>query len=145
MRGWFKCCILAGWLGKEEILEMQKHTRVQTTTDESPFAQWQMHRLDSFPAINLKGPSHNVAEDLPATETCKCFIGIVWHPERRRMRIGGVWLSFRSPSSIISKPNHLEKSLKAWWKLEWLSLSLRPSLMSQCHLPFHVHVHAWFS
>lgn len=54
-------------------------------------------------------------------------------PERRRMRTGGVWLSFRSPSSVISKPDHLEKSLKTWWKLEWLSLSLRPSLISQCH------------
>lgn len=64
---------------KEEIIEMQKHTHVQTSTDEAPFVPWQMHRLHSFPAINIKGPCHNVTEDLPPTETWKCFKGIDHH------------------------------------------------------------------
>ena len=55
---------------------------------------------------------------------------------RTRTRIGGIWLSFASPSSMISKPDHLEKSLKTWWRVEWLGLSLRkPALISSGHLP----------
>lgn len=46
---------LADWLGKEEAIEMQKHTHVQTTTDEAPFVRWQMHKLDSFTAIKSRG------------------------------------------------------------------------------------------
>lgn len=58
---------LAGWLGKEGIIEMQMHTHVQTTPDEAPFVQWQMHRLDSFTAMKIKGLPHKVA-DLPPKE-----------------------------------------------------------------------------
>lgn len=50
-------------------------------------------------------------------------------------------LSFASLSSIISKLNHLEKSLKTWWGLGQLGLSLRPSLNSViCQAMFSVHV-----
>lgn len=33
----------------------------------------------SLSAINIKGPCHNVAKDLPPMETWKCFKGIGWH------------------------------------------------------------------
>lgn len=70
---------LVDWLGKEEITETQKRTHVQTGTDEAPFVLWQMHRLHSFPAINIKGPCHNVAEGLPPMETWRCFKGLDHH------------------------------------------------------------------
>lgn len=70
---------LADWLGKEEITETQTRTHVQTSTDEAPFVLWQMHSLHSFPAINIKGPCHNVAERLPPMKTWQCFKGLDHH------------------------------------------------------------------
>lgn len=67
------------WLGKEDIIEMQKNTHVQTGPDEAPFVQWQMHRPHSFSSINVKGPCHKVAEDRPPTEIWKSFKGIGPH------------------------------------------------------------------
>lgn len=83
---------LAGWLGKEEITEMQKHTHMQTPPDEAPSVQGQRHRLHSPPAINIKGPRHNVAEDPPPMETWECSKGLDWHTAGED-RIGAVWLS----------------------------------------------------
>lgn len=70
-------------------------------------------------------------------------------PGRTRMGIDGVWLSGGSPSSMVSKPNHLvEKSLKTQWRVERLGLSLRkPVLMSPgrwpCPCAWLVLVTAW--
>lgn len=88
---------LAGWTGKEEIVEWQKRAHVQTTRMKSPFVWWQMHTLDSFPDINLQDPCHSTAEEIASRGDLEIFPRKDCTGEgmnERREKLAESWVSF---------------------------------------------------
>jgi hypothetical protein len=53
---------------------------------QAPFVQWQIHRLDSFSVIKIKGPSHSVAHLPPKELPGNVSKGLAATERRLRMR-----------------------------------------------------------
>lgn len=76
-----------GWLEKEEAIDM-KSVHEYKQPHQAPFVQWQIHRLHSFSAIQIKGPSHSVAHLPPKEIPGSVSKGLAATREKKNGRAG---------------------------------------------------------